>query len=78
MIIPAPTPLQRWVHRRWGVLRIVIPLTSALAIAFAVWFLIANQPGQVIGLLISGAVIGATFFSFRGTVRYVDKYDQTR
>jgi hypothetical protein len=74
---PPPTGLQRWLHRRWGIVRVVVPVTSALALVLGVWILFDHQPAQAFGVLISGAVIASSFFSFRGAVGYVEKYDRT-
>ena len=42
-----------------------------------VGILFDHQPAQAFGVLISGAVIASSFFSFRGAVDYVEKYDRT-
>jgi len=52
-------------------------VTSALALVLGVWILFDHQPAQAFGVLISGAVIASSFFSFRGAVDYVEKYDRT-
>jgi len=72
-----PTGFQRWLHRRWGVLRFVVPATSTLALVLGGWILFDHQPAQALGALISGAVIASSFSSFHGTVRYVEKYDRS-
>jgi hypothetical protein len=67
----------RWLHRRWGIVRVIVPVTSVLALVLGVWILFDHQPAQAFGALISGAVIASSFFSFRGTVDDGEKYDRT-
>lgn len=55
-----------------------MPIISALALGFGIWMVFAQQPRQAIGVLISGAVIIGSFFSFRSTAGWVDDYDQPR
>ena len=74
---PPPTGLQRWLHRRWGIVRVVVPVTSVLALMLGVGILFDHQPARAFGVLISGAVVASSFFSFRGAVDYVEKYDRT-
>ena len=78
MNAPPPTALQRWIHRQWRILRVGMPILSALAPGFGIWMVVAQQPRQAIGVLISGAVIIGSFFSFRSTAGWVDDYDQSR
>ena len=39
-----PTGFQRWLHRRWGILRVVVPVTSTLALVLGGWILFDHQP----------------------------------
>ena len=74
---PPPTGFRRWLHRRWGIVRVVVVATSALALVLGGWILFDHQPAQAFGALISGAVIASSFSSFHGAVGYVEKYDRT-